>query len=246
MSHILTAHGRQHSFASAGPQADAPGNVPALREICHSLAQINRFTGHARRPYSVAEHSLLVARIAADLFDADPLLQLLCLMHDAHECVTGDVATPIKYELGLAWHKFEAREQTRLLHAYGLLDAWLSAKAAVKRCDLIALATERRDLLPWEPLHHAPWPVLDTPGQVVRPWGGCDLTAVSPDAIDWNRQKWDLIDALEATALKARHSLPGLVDLLPAQGMPRAPMVPVYSEPMDGVPSHLLRPEASP
>ena len=35
-----------------------------IERIAHSLAQINRFNGHAARPYSVAEHSLLVLDIA--------------------------------------------------------------------------------------------------------------------------------------------------------------------------------------
>ena len=39
-----------------------PGAL-SIRAIAHSLACINRFTGHALRPYSVAEHSLLVCDI---------------------------------------------------------------------------------------------------------------------------------------------------------------------------------------
>jgi len=34
-----------------------------LPDISHSLAIINRFTGHSRCPYSVAQHSVMVSKI---------------------------------------------------------------------------------------------------------------------------------------------------------------------------------------
>jgi hypothetical protein len=40
----------------------------------------------------------------------------------------------------------------------------------IKLCDLTALATERRDLLPWSPDKHGPWPILDTFDRVIEPW----------------------------------------------------------------------------
>jgi uncharacterized protein len=211
MTHILTAHGRQHYFASAGfAKANAPANVPSIREGCHSLAQINRFTGHCKRPYSVAEHSILVRNIAISL-GYNLQIQLLCLMHDFHECITGDVASPIKIELGMAWTAFEHREQHRMLKAYRLDVWWDQAHDVVKQCDLIALATERRDLLPWEPVHHEPWPVIDTPGARVLPWNGVDLYGDIADAGDWQSWKLDLQDAIHDTAVKLRHNVPGLV-----------------------------------
>ena len=43
-----------------------PQNTITLGGIAHGLAQINRFAGATVRPYSVAEHSLLCADIAAE------------------------------------------------------------------------------------------------------------------------------------------------------------------------------------
>lgn len=170
---LLTCTGRQHYLA--GPSATHPDNVPSLGEIAHALAHINRYTGHANRAYSVAEHSLLCMDIARTEFDADAGGQLAALMHDAHECIVGDVASPIKQVLGAAWAEFEALHEHHLRMHYQLLGLYRQHSAMVKQCDLIALATERRDLTAYTPSLHAPWPLIDTPGRVVQPWAGVDL-----------------------------------------------------------------------
>lgn len=162
MSWIITSTGREHYLS--GPAADKPDNVPGLREISHSLAQINRFTGHCERPYSVAEHSLLVASLARD--DGAPtLVQLAALLHDAHECIVGDVASPIKAELGEVWQAFEDRQQKRLQEHYGIATVSQLYAKQIKQWDLVALATERADLMIWDKHLSTPWPSLDTYGQ---------------------------------------------------------------------------------
>jgi uncharacterized protein len=166
MSWTLTITGREHYLS--GDKAVAADNVPGLPEIAHSLAQINRFTGHCKRPYSVAEHSLLVYQFAvAD--GADTKLKFAALMHDAHECICGDMATPIKHEVGYAWGAFEDYQQASVLEHYLLADVSRSYAHEIRRWDLEALATERRDLTAFNPALHAPWPVIDTPGRKVLP-----------------------------------------------------------------------------
>lgn len=167
MTWLTTSQGREHHLCA--PQATQPCNVPTLAEIAHSLAHINRFTGHASRAYSVAEHSLLVQSIAKHEFGADAGGQLAALMHDAHECIVGDVASPIKQALGPVWHEFEAMHEQHLRAYYGLSALYAERAAMVKRCDLIALATERRDLMLFDALTSTPWPILDTEGQRVYP-----------------------------------------------------------------------------
>ena len=101
---ILTATGRD--FPLSGLPTVMPDAAPRIEDIAHALAQINRYTGHAARPYSVAEHSMLVC----DIVRAKGLnahAQLLALLHDAHEAYCGDVASPIKTVLGAAWLQFE-------------------------------------------------------------------------------------------------------------------------------------------
>lgn len=166
MTWLITNNAREHYLA--GINAAHPDNVPTLAEIAHSLAQINRFTGHCIRPYSVAEHSLLVADIMAEM-GHDSMGQLCALMHDAHECITGDVASPVKDQLGEAWKTFEGMHQRALLAGFGLQEEYVWYHQAIKRADLIALATERRDLTLYDPLIHQPWPVIDTPGYVHAP-----------------------------------------------------------------------------
>jgi hypothetical protein len=164
MTWMITATGREHHLAGIAQQF----NMPAVEEIAHALSQINRFTGHARRPYSVAEHSLLMATIAAGE-DASPMAQLAGLLHDAHEAFTGDLASPAKWAIGEPWEVFEQSQAVGVHTALGIRSAMVTHRAAVKRWDLIALATERRDLTRYSPEVNMPWPILDTPGQVVKP-----------------------------------------------------------------------------
>jgi hypothetical protein len=128
-----------------------------LADIAHALSQINRFNGHASRPYSVAEHSLLVADIVRDVLKGKAEAQLCALMHDAHEAYCGDMATPLKDEIGADWRYAEARWANVTRTAFDLQDCWYRHAGIVKQADLIALATERRDLMP---ASGAPWECL--------------------------------------------------------------------------------------
>lgn len=170
MTWLLTRTGREHSL-TALPH---PDNAPCIAEVAWSLAHINRYTGHACRAYSVAEHSLLVADIA-HLLGASPGTELAALWHDAHECITGDVSSPVKQMLGSAWSVFEDFHQDGLLEAHELIEPYRAQRDFIKRCDLVALATERRDLTAFDAAIHRPWPVIDTPGDVVQPWHSAAL-----------------------------------------------------------------------
>lgn len=162
MTYILTHAGRQHSLLPPlSVSTQSATTQPSLAEIGWSLAHINRFTGHADRAYSVAEHSLLVADIAADR-GASARGQLCALMHDAHECIVGDVATPIKHLLGTVWESLEDYHQSALLDSLNLLwDSKTTYAQIIKDADRIALATERRDLLQFDPIRHEPWTNID-------------------------------------------------------------------------------------
>jgi len=164
MTWILLQNGDEQHLT--GPEALKPAYT--IETIAHQLALINRFTGATQRPYSVAEHSLLVADLAAEYgFGLVP--QLCCLLHDAHVAIVGDLASPIKWQLDGTWDNLERMHMRALRAHFGLLPAFAAHRDTVKAFDLIALATERRDLLPWQPMRHRPWPVLDTPGQAVEP-----------------------------------------------------------------------------
>jgi len=64
-----------------------------LADISWALAHICRFSGHVRRHYSVAEHSINVARLLPEP------IKIYGLLHDAHEAYIGDISTPMKLAL---------------------------------------------------------------------------------------------------------------------------------------------------
>ena len=99
---MLTASGKTYYLGGVG----MAHNEYVASDIAHALAQINRYNGHAKRPYSVAEHSMFVCEIVKGM-GLDCHAQRAALMHDAHEAFTGDVATPIKAALGVDWLAFE-------------------------------------------------------------------------------------------------------------------------------------------
>ncbi|GAA0311538.1 hypothetical protein [Rhodovulum strictum] len=66
----------------------SPRDVSAWR-VADALAKINRFSGRTPEPWSVAAHSVLVAR----LVDA-PEQKAWALLHDAHEAILGDMTSP--------------------------------------------------------------------------------------------------------------------------------------------------------
>lgn len=146
-TYLLTASGQRYRLT--GPELD----TPRIGDIAHHLAQINRFTGAASRPYSVAEHSLLCEHIAASE-GAGPVARLCALMHDAHEAYCSDMASPVKIAIRAPlgefnrWEHFEYTHHFNVADAFGLRKAFLDNFDDIKRWDLIALATERRDLMP--------------------------------------------------------------------------------------------------
>lgn len=121
----------------------------SILDVGHHLAQINRFDGAARRPISVAEHSLVVVEILErECFLSDPSILLAALMHDAHEYITGDMKTPMKQLLGAAWQEIEDRIQRSVMRRFNLVTAFHSARVAIHWADMTALASERKALLP--------------------------------------------------------------------------------------------------
>jgi hypothetical protein len=83
---MITASGR-HVTQQVG--------APSLEDVALGLSRQPRFGGQSRMPWSVAHHSLVCHHIAKQE-GASQRLQLLCLLHDAHEALTGDVPTSLK------------------------------------------------------------------------------------------------------------------------------------------------------
>lgn len=89
----MTARGWNPTYTGKQfwPLNPNPADVDIV-DIAHGLAQTNRFNRQAKFPYTVAQHSVLLA----DNCPAE--MALLALLHDAHEAYSpyGDVPSPHK------------------------------------------------------------------------------------------------------------------------------------------------------
>lgn len=135
-------------------QAFSAGDV-RLPDISHALACINRFTGHTKVPYSVAQHSVMVSYLC-EREDA-----MWGLLHDASEAYLGDVARPLKVMLP-QYVTLEKAVQRAIAGAFEL--AW-PIPAAVKVADNRALMAEKRALMTVEhdwgiEAEHVPHPII--------------------------------------------------------------------------------------
>lgn len=120
---------------------------PNIMDVAFQLSQINRYCGATVRPYSVAEHSLLVSDMCYGAFGVE--CALWGLMHDAHETVTGDIPSPVKRLLDSdALRDLERDLDFRIARKFGLEHLIRDDRVldGVKRMDLVALMTEHRDL----------------------------------------------------------------------------------------------------
>lgn len=126
--------------------ADPKAADVLIGDIAHHLSLINRFNGATCRPYSVAEHSILVMDVMlVDLGVEDTDALFAGLMHDAHEAYFGDITSPIKSLLGARGALTELKIGAAV---HARFDIRPDFDNLVKRADMIALATEKRDLLP--------------------------------------------------------------------------------------------------
>lgn len=115
-------------------------------DVVYALAHINRFGGHVG-PYSVAQHSVLVAE------QLRPEWRAYGLLHDAHEAFIGDIPTPLKKLLswrsgdpGL-WGLADGIDRAILLAAGLTYPVPQEIAEAVKIADVRVMMTERRDLM---------------------------------------------------------------------------------------------------
>jgi len=110
-----------------------------LIDIAHALSATNRFAGHTRKPYSVAQHSVICS------YNCDH--PGWALMHDSSEAFVGDVTRPLKQMLGDTYKNIEKN----ILYAIGIhfkLPPYENQAAIVKEIDNRLLVTEKRDLMP--------------------------------------------------------------------------------------------------
>ncbi|MEM7225741.1 MAG: HD family hydrolase [Pseudomonadota bacterium] len=121
-----------------------------IEDIAHGLARVARWNGQTRGDwaYSVAQHSLLVTDLCADLRrDLPDTWLLAALLHDAPEYVVGDLITPFKAAVGGGYKALERRLQAAVHLRFGL-PAQLPDSLAklIKRADRAAAYLEATQL----------------------------------------------------------------------------------------------------
>jgi len=162
MTQILTHTGKR--FDVFAPDTD----LIDPRDIAHSLAHLCRFNGHCREFYSVAQHSCIVADLVPEEHKLDALL------HDATEAYVGDMVRPLKEWMPA----YQDVESLIWKHICTRFDLDAETPASVRQADMIALATERRDLMPTD---SAIWDCLngiDPMAERIRPWGAIEARTI--------------------------------------------------------------------
>ena len=94
MSWLQLATGDELSLTLPSPAHITP------YAMAWGLSQINRYCGQCLRPYSVAEHSLLVCEIAERELGLNVHGQFAALLHDGHEFIATDMHSPGKRSIG--------------------------------------------------------------------------------------------------------------------------------------------------
>lgn len=109
-----------------------------IETIAWALSHIGRYTGHADRFLSVAEHCVHTSLIAPSWCARE------ALMHDAAEAFVGDVSSPLKSLLP-GYREIEYGIHRTIAGRFNI--AWAIIDE-VKRADLLMLAVEANQCMP--------------------------------------------------------------------------------------------------
>ncbi len=138
-----------------------------MGDIGHSLALQCRFNGHVRELYSVAQHSLLVAR-ALEIWHRDKRLTRLGLLHDAAEAYTGDVIRAMKHVCP-GVREIDGGLMRVIYEATGAGAPTEEEKALIKEADRTILLLEAEALMPPGRVYD-PSPGRPVEGISISPW----------------------------------------------------------------------------
>jgi uncharacterized protein len=126
-----------------------------IEDIAHGLARVARWNGQTKgdHAFSVAQHCVLVERIAGEL---KPLLsregRLMALLHDASAYVVGDLISPFKAAVGIDYKAFELRLLSAIHIRFGLpAKPPAPMLSLIKRADQVSAFHEATQLAGFEP-----------------------------------------------------------------------------------------------
>lgn len=164
-AHIVTFSGR-----TVNPLDMKPGDID-IHDMAHALGNSCRFSGHVRKFYSVAEHSVRVTRWVKQS-GGDVIDQRWALVHDGTEAYLIDLPKPLKADpkFGRPFRAAESKLEDVIAARFGLPG---KMPQIVHDGDKALFGAESRDLMPsarqWEA-----WPVPDhirVPVHEIKPWG---------------------------------------------------------------------------
>lgn len=118
--------------------APHPDQIDIL-DIAHHLSKLDRYNGAGSFPYSVGQHSLLVASVLPEEF------KLWGLLHDATEAYLGDVVSPLKALLP-NYRAIEALVHEAVCARFDLV---CPRPQKVKEADKAIMALEMGEIFGW-------------------------------------------------------------------------------------------------
>lgn len=137
MATLETVSGRKIDVSNPDP------STIVIEDIAWALSRMPRFSGHSIPyvPYSVAQHCV---RVAEDLEDSGPRIQLLGLLHDAAEAYINDLPSPVKHipEIHAVIKKLEDNLMLAVYKAVGIAPMTPNEAVIVKSSDKIQQAVE--------------------------------------------------------------------------------------------------------
>lgn len=146
-----------------------------IEDIAHALSVSNRFNGHTRKPYSVAQHAVLVSS------KCSPENKMWGLLHDATEAYVGDMVSPLKRMLP-EFSKIERKVMDAICVKF---DLPLEMPVEVHEVDYRMLVTEAKCLL----------------GNPPRGWGIAHevlgYNMVIEAGLHWESVKYQFLDVFE-------------------------------------------------
>lgn len=124
-------------------------------DIAVHLSRICRFNGATKKWYSVAEHSVWCAQQCEEIYPDEPRKSFKVLLHDAHEYILYDVATPIKEKL-IGYGSFATKIQNAIDHRFQSYTT-NADRELIKKIDRMALEWEwQNKVLTWKGLELSP------------------------------------------------------------------------------------------
>ena len=141
--YIETYTGGRFYFGERMPESDI-----RIEDIAQALSVEQRFGGHAKEQYTVAEHCCHVYDLYITKGTVSWPGPLAALLHDAHEAYTKDVMKPLRRAPGMeGYNKICKRAQEVIERKFQMEMILSTQQELIKRCDLTMLRTEASELM---------------------------------------------------------------------------------------------------